>query len=254
LALTIVAALVGTISRAADFRVESKIFEGNANRPVSEILTLFHDGKVYDLLSSPREITIFDLAEQRIVLLDPVTQRRTELKTDQLTDFVEQMRVRATQQTDAKKVDPLLLFCAEPKFTETNENNGWLNFASPLMTYRVRGTRSPNPADAQAYREFADYMARLQTRVKQGARPPFPRLFVNGELEGRGLRPDEVELTLREPNQPKAKPVVLRSKHKYESKLYPDDLKRIDEAVSNATSFKFLPLDDYLRPTLQAQR
>jgi hypothetical protein len=113
------------------------------------------------------------------------------------------------------------------------------------MTYRVRGTRAINPADAQAYREFADWTARLQSRVKLGAPPPFPRLYVNGDLERRGLRPDEVELTFK---TAKTKSSVLRSTHKYESKLYSDDLKQIADADGYASSFQAVSTEEYLLP------
>lgn len=236
-------------SRADEFRVESKVYNTEQGPPVSESLTLFHEGRAYDLLSSPPEITIFDIANNRIVMLDPVRKVRTEIETDGLTTFVEQLRIRASRQAD-----PTLKFAAEPKFAETVDEDGRLSFVSPNITYRVRGTRATTPAAAQAYREFADWSARLTTRVRQGAQPPFPRLAVNAALERRGILPDEVERSVSDPNRPKAKPIALRSTHKFETQLYPADQKRIDEADKYATDFEFVQLDQYLRPPQQARK
>jgi hypothetical protein len=237
------------VATADEFRVESKVFAEGSETPISESLTLFHQGHVYDLLSSPQEITVFDLPENRIVLLDPTRKVRAELKTDQLTYFVDQLRVRASRQAD-----PMLKFAAEPKFAEKAEDNGWMSFASPLLSYRVHGARAAVPAQAQAYREFSDWSARLKTRVDQGALPPYPRLYLNAALERRGWLPDEVERTVTQPNQPDAKPTVLRSKHKFETQLYTADHKRIEEASDYAKSFKAVPLGEYLRQPQQARR
>src|SRR5690242_19214648 len=86
---------IPSATRADEFRVESKVYNSENGPPVSESLTLFHEGRAYDLLSSPPEITIFDIAKNRIVMLDPVRKVRTEVETDGLTTFVEQLRIRA---------------------------------------------------------------------------------------------------------------------------------------------------------------
>jgi hypothetical protein len=238
-----------TESRADEFRVESKIYNSENGPPVSESLTLFHEGRAYDLLSAPQEITIFDIANNRIVMLDPVRKVRTEVETDGLTTFVEQLRIRASRHTN-----PSIKFTAEPKFVETAEEDGRLIFSSPSMTYRIQGKRATSPAAAQAYREFADWAARLTTRVREGAQPPFPRLAVNAALERRGILPDEVELSLADPNRPKIKPTTLRSVHKFETQLYPADQKRIAEADKFATDFEFIQIDKFIGPPRQARR
>jgi hypothetical protein len=59
---------------------------------------------------------------------------------------------------------------------------------------------------------------------------------------------------MSEPNRPKAKPVVMRSSHKFETKLYPSDLKRIAEADGYSTEFKLVDIKQYVRPAEQAKR
>ncbi|MCC7084147.1 MAG: hypothetical protein IT427_03960 [Pirellulales bacterium] len=247
--LLVLSALVSTPARSDEFRVESKVYSSEKTRPISQSLTLFRAGRVYDLLSLPPEITIFDVANSRIVMIDSARQIRTEMETGELITFVEQLRIRASRQ-----VDPLLKFAAEPKFAETVDDDGRLSFVSHNLSYRIRGTRATSPVVAQAYREFADWSARLSARVLQGAQPPFPRLAVNAALERRGLLPEEVERSTSDSNRPKALPVVLHSEHKFEAQLYPADLKRIEEADKFAKDFEMTPLDQYLHPSLQAKR
>jgi hypothetical protein len=248
--LAIVAiAYLASFATAEEFRVESKIYSSDNDRPVSDSLTLFHEGRTYDFISSPPEITVFDLAQSRIVLLDPARKVRTEVSTGVLTSFVDQSRVRASRQAN-----PILKFMAEPKFTEAVEDSGQLSFTSPYITYRVKGSRSSNPAVVKQYREFADWTAQLTTLIRQGGQPPFPRLAVNAAMERRGWLPEEVERSITDPTRPRAKPAVMRSTHKLETKLYPADQKRIEEADGYATEFKLVDIKQYVRPAEQAKR
>ena len=86
------AAVAIRATKGEEFRVESKVFAGKNETPVSESLTLFADGRVYDFLSSPREITVFDFPRGRIVLIDAARKLRTELTTEQLNDFIDKLR------------------------------------------------------------------------------------------------------------------------------------------------------------------
>ncbi len=195
--------LAGLSQTAAgeEFRIESKVFTGKEEAPTSESLTLFDDGRAYDFLTDPHEIIVFDVAHGRVVLLDPERKLCTELTTDKLNDFVNQIRVRAARQTD-----PLLKFAAEPKFDESKEDKGWLKFASPLITYRVHAVKAENSTVAKQYREFSDWSARLNSMLHPGSLPPFPRLAINSALDRAGGQiPDEVHVTIgAKPNGPEA--------------------------------------------------
>jgi hypothetical protein len=228
---------------AEEFRVESKVYSGKNDTPVSESLTLFADGRVYDFLSSPREITVFDFPRGRIVLIDPARKLRTELTTEQLNDFIDKLRARASRQTDS-----LLKFAAQPKFNETNEADDWQQFASPQLTYRVRAVKSENSAMVRAYREFSDGSARLNAMLHPGALPPFPRLEVNASLERNMRMPEELELTITPSNHLLGKPTVMHSTHELANQLLPTDRKKIDEAGEYLVNLNQVPLDEYLRP------
>lgn len=237
---------------AEEFRIESKVFaiKGKEESLTSESLTLFDDGKIYDFLSSPHEITLFDFSRDRIVLMDASRKVRSELSTDKLTTFAEQLRTRAIRQND-----PLLQFCVDPKFEESPLSGGRIKFASPLMTYQIKTQKVENPSVAHQYRQFSDCSARLNTMLHPGGLPPFPRLAINAALaKQEGRVPEQVEVTLAPQNRLTGKPTVLRSEHTLVMKLMASDRKKIDEAGDDLVTFREVPLEDYLRPIEQAKR
>ncbi len=230
---------------AEEFRVVSKVFSGKDDTAISESTTLFADDRVYDFLSSPNEITVFDFPRGRIVLLDLNRKLRTELTTDKLNEFTDQLRNRASRQTDA-----LLKFAANPKFDESHPE-GDRQFSSAHMTYRVHPTNPDNTNVVHQYRMFSDWSARLNSMIHPGAMPPFPRLAVNAALEQAGEVPESVELTLAAQNHLVGKPTVLRSEHELTTRLLSTDRKRIDEAGRDLVNFPEVSMEEYLRPIQQ---
>ncbi len=116
-----------TAATAEEFRVESKVFSGKDEAPVSESLTLFADGRVYDFLSSPREITVFDFIRGRIVLIDPVRKVRTEMTTEQLNDFIDKLRSHALLKTMPCQNSP-------PSHSSPNRNRPTAGNNSPVRS------------------------------------------------------------------------------------------------------------------------
>ncbi|HEY2761026.1 MAG TPA: hypothetical protein VGI75_09785 [Pirellulales bacterium] len=237
------------VAGADDFRIESKVFAGAETSASSESLTLFSGNRAYDFISAPHEITIFDFSRDEIVLLDATRKVRTELTTEKLNSFSDQLRTRAARQTD-----PLLKFAAHPRFEESHDDDGWLQFSSPSLTYRVQAAKIENPAVVREYRQFCDASAQLNSMLHPGAMPPFPRLTVNTSLEHANQLPEQVEVTITAENQPAGKPTVLRSQHQLTMHLLADDQKRIDEANADLTAFKAISWEEYLRPIQQAKR
>lgn len=235
---------------ADEFRIESKVFAGKDETPTTESLTLFDDGRVYDFLAAPREIIVFDISRGRIALLDPERKIKTELTTDKLTGFVDQLRARAARQTDS-----FLKFAAEPKFDESKEDHGWMKYSSPQMTYRVHAAKAESETMAHQYREFSDWSAKLNAMLQPGSLPPFPRLAINAALDRSGTQiPDEVQVTMGAQSRLGAKPTTLRSEHVLTPRLMAADRRRIDEAGQLLVTLPQTPLDQYLRPLEQAKR
>lgn len=245
----VAALLTARTATAQEFKVESKVFVGPAakdQQPVSESVTLFHNGRAYDFLSSPREVTLFDVTGQRIVLLNLERRLKTEVPTARLTEFVEGLRTRAAQADDA-----VLRFAAAPKFEIEQQTNQWRKFAAPEVTYRVQLAPAESEAAAKAYREFSDWSARLNSLLRKGALPPFPRLAVNAALERDGKLPGAVELTIAARAQTGGKPTVLRSEHTITWRLSGSDKKQIEQTGEQLVTFPTVSLDEYLRPVAE---
>jgi hypothetical protein len=234
---------------ADEFRMESKVYSGKDGADTSESITLFTDDRAYDFLSSPAEITVFDFARNRIVILDPTRKVRTELTTDKLNEFTEQLRIRAARQTDS-----LLKFSANPKFDESKTDDDSLQFSSPTMTYRVHPIKPDHANVVHEYRLFSDWSAQLNAMTHPGALPPFPRLAINETLERSGQIPESVHLTIAPQNHLMGKPTILRSEHQLAMQLLPADRKRIDDAGRYLVTLPEVSLEEYLRPLQTAKR
>lgn len=213
-------------SRAENFRIETKIYVGDEDKPASETTTLFQDGTVYDFLSNPTQTAVFCKPTagkpRRFILLHPGKRIRTEFDTEQLAGAMDKLRAWAGRQNDT-----FLQFAADPQFDETfNPEKNELVLASHLESYKV-STSSEEHAEALAeYREFLDWYARLNTLL-QGTAPPEPRLRLNEALARHQVIPLKIELTRSGERKP------LRAEHDFTWLLSRDDEKRIDD-VSNA--------------------
>jgi hypothetical protein len=239
------AACVVIPGRAAadDFRIESKIFVGNAIAPSSENLTLFRGGQVYDFLTKPSETTVFDKPRGRVILLDPARKVRTEIKADKLLAFSEELKVWAARQSD-----PFLKFAADPRFEQKLDARGELLFTSEFISYRVATVKANTDAVAQQYLEFADSYARLNALTNPGSVPPLPRLAINAALFKTHVIPERVQMTMPA-HQRFGKATTLRSEHSIAWRLLESDLQRIDEADESLVTFTPVPLEHYLKTT-----
>jgi hypothetical protein len=237
------------VASADEFRVESKVFAADSEKPISESITLFTDDRAFDLLVSPRETIIFDFTSDRIGLLDASRKVRTELATAKLTSFTDQLRTRAARQTDA-----LLRFAADPHLEESSDDDGWMRFSGKLLTYRVQAAQASDPDMVRRYRQFSDASARLNSMLQAGAMPPFARLSVNEALARDGKLPEQVELILAGDAKSGGKPTILRSEHHFSTQLTKVDRHRIDEANEELKTFKQVSWEEYVRPIQQAKR
>ena len=178
---------------AEDFRIETKIFVGDAEEPASTATTLFQGGVVYDFLAEPEQIAVFRKPgggkPGRFILLDPVRRVRTELSTDQLASAMNKLRNWA-----ARQKDPFLKFAANPQFEESfDRETGQLLLASHEESYTIKTEPADMPEALAEYREFLDWYTRLNALLQAGP-PPEPRLQVNAALARYQTVPVTVEL------------------------------------------------------------
>jgi hypothetical protein len=228
---------------ADDFRIATKVFSGTATEPIGENVTLFRGSQVYDFLSKPNEITLFDKTRNRVILMDPIRKVKAEVKGERLAAFSVELRGWCERQTD-----PLLKFAAEPRFDETmDEATGEMVFASPLMTYRIKPMKSDTEVISRQYLEFSDSYARLNSLTNPGSLPPFPRLAVNEALFRSRSIPENVQLTIASRGRLGGRAMTLRSEHTVNWRLLDSDLQKIDEAGEFLVTFTPISLEKYLR-------
>jgi len=243
------AVLDASALRAADFRVDSKVFVGKEMAPHTTNMTLFHAAHVYDFLDKPRQITVYDLERGRIVLLDPERRVKAEVTAQMLDSFCESLR-----RADEKTEDELLRFALRPVFDErVGQESDERVFSSKYITYRVKMHRSDVQGAASQYRAFSDASARLNTLANRGSLPPFPRLAVNEALARTGDVPANLELKIAPRRAFGARAVVLRSEHDFRPRLLDSDLRKVDEAGELLSAATRVGLGEYLRPAVKAE-
>ncbi|MEX0978661.1 MAG: hypothetical protein WDZ48_07405 [Pirellulales bacterium] len=222
---------------AGDFRIETKLYAGKSKDPVSQNTTLFRAGCVYDYLSDPERVAVFDQAHGRFIVLDPLRKVKAEIKTDEVQKLVDSLHDLA-----AKSSNSAMKFAADPHFDVTSSGKGELTFSSSHVTYRMKTGAAPTPEAAKQYHEFSDWYARFNTMAHPGSGPPFPRLVVNGELARLGLVPTEVHLSTRA--------LSMRTEHGVTWRLLESDHRRIDETANQLTTFKLVDFEDLLAPAV----
>ena len=230
---------------AEGFRIETKIFVGDEEKPASETTTLFLDGVVYDFLKEPAQTAVFRKPTGgrpgRFILLNDQHRIRTEFSTEQLTRAMDKVRTWAGRQTD-----PFLKFAADPEFEESFEpESGQLVLASHLENYAVATTPVEHADAAAEYREFLDWYAQLNTLLTGGP-PPEPRLRLNEALARHKVVPLTVELTRAGEKEP------LRAEHDFTWRLSQGDMKKTDNVRASLASYRPVSNEEFLRSTHSA--
>jgi hypothetical protein len=228
------------IASAADFRIETKVFVGKEAEPVSQNETLFQAGCVYDYLSDPQRVTVFDQARGRFIVLDPARKLKVEIKTDEVLIFSERFHTWA-----AKSSNGFMKFAADPEFDVKLSSGGKLTMVSPHMTYELETVPVESEKAAQQYREFSDWYARFNAMIHLGSTPPFPRLTVNKELAKNSLIPTEVTLTIPAQRTLGVPAVTMRTEHHVSWRLLQRDTEKINETANQLATFKTVDLAEF---------
>ncbi len=226
-----------------DFRVDNTVFAGDKKEPISQSVTIFHDGIVYDCMRTPPETVVFDGMMKRFVLLNMENGTRAELSTREVTDFVDRFEGRLKEMV-AKKPDALIQFMAAPKFEEKfDESAGKLTLGSPLVTYTLVLSPGPDDAAAGQYHEFSDWYARLNVLLTPGGLPPFGRLAVNAAVAKRKAIASQVTLTITSSKSGKRQ--TIRSTHRVVRPLTAADVEEVDRIRKSMTNFKPVDFEKY---------
>ncbi len=225
---------------ADEFRVESEIFVGNQTEPIAGNLTLFSSGLVYDFpRMGPKEITVFDPARGRFVLLDPRRKVKTTVTTQELLELAAAMKVHA------RDVEGAFASAANPNFDQhMDDESGWLTLSSPSLTYRAQCIVPQLPSAVARYRGFADWYARLNA-TRPGSLPPFARMELDRAISERGKVPSEVELTVEPERKFVGRKLVVRSKHLFNWRLSNTDRQQIEKAGTYMADFQAVSVSSY---------
>lgn len=238
---TLLVWLLAGATFAADFRVENTVYAGGEKDPVARSTTIFHEGVVYDYLAEPAEVTVFDPARHRFVLLDTTRRIKTELTAEAVDRAIETLKKRL-----AANRDPCTQFLLSPSFDQRmDESTGELTFSGEWMSYRVEGVATDDAQRARQYREFSDAYAKLNTFIRPQSRPPFARMIVNKELEKRGEIPVKVEMTVTLKKGLSPKRVSMRSEHRLTTELAESDRRRVVQTNEFIAMFNAVGFSEY---------
>ncbi len=227
--------------QGVEFRVDTQIFLGDRDLPVSENTTLFSGEDVFDSITGDTEITVFKGSEDCFVLLDPNRKLKTRITTDQLLQYTALLKEKAS-----KSKDPLLKFCAQPKFDVRREDNGkkW-QFFDQVLQYRVLTHTATDEAVAEQYRRFCDWYARLNAMLRPQALLPFPRLVVNERIAREAAVPKMVRLQIAPQRRTDNQPFEIRSVHALVEELSPEEERLVERFQEHLASFEEVPVTQY---------
>lgn len=226
-----------------EFRIESQVYDANSKLPVSQNVTLFSQGVVFDFRMSndaqpkPLEIIVYNSRNRMLVLLDPARQIRLELADLSLLRIVDGVR-RETMQ------DKRTSFLVENDFEEIADwSTKWVTLNSPQIVYRFKGEQPKDVSILPLYFEFLENFTRLgatdPTKI-----PPFPRMKLNQSIKRLGWIPSEVQITVSQ-NSLFREGFTAKSKHTLITQLSSKDRERVDLAKQYWQTFKNVKLDEY---------
>ncbi|MGB9689685.1 hypothetical protein [Thermogutta sp.] len=223
-------------------RIENRVYRGR-DELISQSLTIILSDRAYDFLDSPSEATIIDLSRKRITFLDFQRGEQAQVSFETALLFLDRLRARASEHPD-----PVFRFCGQPQFEIRQDGLDQWTFSSPWMTYRVRAQPCLDESTCVQFWDVSDWIARANTLLVPGSRPPFARLVVNDTLREHKLLPREVVLIPAARNFLEWLPgrrLELRSIHSISGALTPEDRDRVDKANRAVIAFRRVDLIDY---------
>jgi hypothetical protein len=231
--------------REFELRVESEVFADGGAEPVARSLTLFEGEVAWDFLelAAPAadgppelrlaEIVLHDPARERVVVIDPARDVKTQIESIRLE------RLSVSLAKWARNADDRLVrWAGGPDFGDgMTEKDEALELVGPRVRYGVAYAAAPSTEAAATYRRFADTAILLKALLQPGGIPPFPRLALNRRIEAAGAIPAEVTLEI----DPKlalvaGRPSRLKCVHKSHPRLLAADRRRIEDGEAHVAS------------------
>lgn len=262
LSLIVGLSLLGADLPAQDFSVNTKVFDLDSpdpNKAVAFSRTLFHAGKVYDVIHGTSEVTILEPAHRRIVILNKDRDVVSDVDFDELKHLLDSaeerlgQRIRELEQ-QSNPPRPLidsLRFQWRPQLeTQFDPREHRLRLLGKTVSYEVVGAANVRPEAVEAYLNYADWMCRLNYVLHPQPLFPNVRLAVNERLRRQKLLP--VEVTLRAKFD---QPLNLKAEHSVSWTL--DDRGRqsihLWESLLRDPKLRSISLNEYQRIGLNQQ-
>jgi hypothetical protein len=229
--------------QSTQFRIESQVYTGDSQSPVSQNVTLFADGVVYDFQMSatpntqPSEIVIFDERKRELTLMDVNRKLSWTVADLRLLTMLDQLRRETANNAKAN-------FLINEPFTEDHDwSSSKVSLESDSFRYVLTGNRPANDTILPRYNEFLDQFTRLSASDPKRL-PPFPRLMLNKSIKTLGWIPTEVQVSIK-PNAMFEEAFSATSKHVLVMSLSDADRERIKFARDCWIEFQSCSLVEY---------
>lgn len=241
---------------AADLRIYTRIYDKtkDINTPVARTLTVFHNGRVYDYIDSLDEVIVYEPAKKRFVVVNIKLRVKTVIGTDKVEELMEAARkvVRGQVAELRKKGDApslatakMLAFQLKPKFRESYVmKSKQLALESNQLRYDVTLDTGQSKEAVAAYRDYADWVVRLNYVLYPRVVLPAARRVLNAKAAAEGGIPFRVERTLN--TRPR---LSARAEHEITKKLDRKDRSDLREwdAMLTSKTVRELSLRAYQR-------
>lgn len=229
--------MVSTPLLGQDYRIFTKVSDISQSREkpntLGRSLSLFHAGKVYDYIDSTGEVTVFEPAKNRFIILDTKREIFTvadlgEIKhhlkvarkviNEHIQTLSNQTKENSKDKQDTEKVIQNLTFQLNPQFQIDDSSNA-LTLQGTGIRYSATGAKNNSKELVNAFFEYTDWIARLNYVLHPRAVSPESRLILNEQLRTRQLMPISVEL--------KTDNLYLRAEHQIHWSLNARDRRMI---------------------------
>lgn len=251
------------VAQSQDFHVSTRIENLQAvsetgkkgsRPPPTYCESLFHAGKVYDYNGEGSEVTIFEPAQERFMIIDSARRTATSVSFDYINHRLHQARMIRDKELPraSKETAGYLEFELHPKFKEKFDNQRQLlSLDGPFVAYELKCAAAESPELLNLYLNYADWAARLNYVSYRTSSLPNPRLAVNERLRQRGLLPVNVEFQVKVENG-----THMRVEHRFNWKLDDDNRKFMLhwDKMSTARDVKHLSPDEFFRPPIKQAR
>ncbi len=206
--------LISKPALGQDFRLFTKVFDLSfeTEKPpvISRSLSLFHAGKVYDYIDTTGEVTIYEPAKKRFLILD--TQRdivtiadldeiKHHLKVahkvtlEHINSLKQKKSKNAEDQNKTMNAIEHLVFQLNPKFeTKFDATSNQLILQGTGIRYSATATKNESKELVDSFVKFTDWTARLNYVLHPRAVFPASRLVLNEQIKIHQLIPTSVEL------------------------------------------------------------